>query len=60
MDKFQEELQKRLQKLQECQKERGFESCLSCEKWENCEVRRDYVESVYRHMSKGADGGFDF
>jgi hypothetical protein len=60
MDRFQEELQKMLNSLQQCQRERSIESCLSCEKLLECEVRKEYVKAVYKSMSKGTSGGFDF
>ena len=57
---YQERLDKQKQLLQECQASKGFSSCLSCELIENCEIRDNYVKSVYASMNKGVDGGFEF
>lgn len=48
------------EKLIGCQKEQGLESCYPCEKILGCELRTEYVNSVYASMSKGDTGGFDF
>ncbi|MDD2829496.1 MAG: hypothetical protein PHW18_07990 [Sulfuricurvum sp.] len=46
--------------LEQCQESKGFESCLKCPEIIGCEVRTQYVRSVYESMSKGSTGGFDF
>ena len=60
MDRFKEELNIKISKVVKCQKENNINSCLSCEKWEKCSIRKEYVESVYQSMSKGQNGEFDF
>ena len=60
MDRFEEKLSKSREELERCQKERQLDSCLSCEEWKECEIRKRYVQSVYESMSKGKEGGFEF
>lgn len=60
-DRFEEELEKRLQNLQNCQSQKGFDSCLNCAEIFECQTRKNYVSAVYSSMAKGeASGGFDF
>ena len=59
-DIYQERLNKQKQLLQECQHSKGFSSCLSCQLIEDCEIRDNYVKSVYASMNKGEEGGFEF
>ena len=59
-DEFELHLEKMLKKLRECQSEKGFETCSSCELFLKCELRREYVDAVYNSMSKGDTGGFEF
>ncbi len=60
IDRFELHLDEMIQKLQKCQQERQFASCSSCELYLSCELRSDYVKSVYNSMSKGDTGGFEF
>ncbi len=60
LDKFELHLQSMIQKLQLCQKEKNMKSCSSCEHYLSCQLRSDYVKSVYNSMSKGDTGGFEF
>lgn len=46
--------------LQQCQQNKSLKSCLKCENLIGCNVRNAYVEAVYKSMSKGAQGDFDF
>jgi hypothetical protein len=46
--------------LEQCQESKSVESCLKCTEIIGCEVRTQYVRSVYESMSKGSTGGFDF
>ena len=59
-DKFELHLQEMLVKLQECQEQKAMKSCSDCEHFLSCELRTDYIKSVYNSMSKGATGGFEF
>lgn len=59
-DKFELHLDEMIIKIEECQKEKNLSSCSSCENYLNCELRTDYVKSVYNSMSKGDTGGFEF
>jgi hypothetical protein len=59
-DRFELHLDEMIVKLQSCQKNRELKSCSSCELYLKCELRADYVKSVYNSMSKGDTGGFEF
>lgn len=59
-DKFELHLQEMLVKLQECQVQKSMKSCSDCEHFLGCELRNDYIKSVYNSMSKGDTGGFEF
>ena len=59
-DKFEIHLDEMIQKVQNCQKEKGLLSCSLCEQFLACELRSDYVKAVYNSMSKGETGGFEF
>ncbi len=59
-DKFEIHLDEMIQKVQNCQKEKGLQSCSLCEQFLACELRSDYVKAVYNSMSKGETGGFEF
>ena len=60
LDKFQAHLQEMLVKLQQCQSDKSLKSCSDCEHFLSCELRADYIKSVYNSMSKGDTGGFEF
>ncbi len=59
-DKFEIHLDEMIQRVQNCQQEKGLQSCSSCEQFLACELRNDYVKAVYNSMSKGETGGFEF
>ena len=59
-DKFELHLDEMIIKTQNCQKEKNLNSCSVCEHYLSCELRTDYVKSVYNSMSKGDTGGFEF
>jgi len=59
-DKFEAHLDEMVKKLQACQVEKNKKSCSDCELYLSCELRSDYVSSVYNSMSKGDTGGFEF
>ncbi len=60
LDKFELHLNEMIIKLQDCQVDKNLQSCSNCEHYFNCELRTDYVKSVYNSMSKGDTGGFEF
>ena len=60
MDKFEIHLDEMIIKLQECQQQKSLKSCSDCEHYLTCELRSDYIKSVYNSMSKGETGGFEF
>lgn len=59
-DKYQQVLDDKKETLQQCQKNNNIDSCMKCEKLLECEIRKDYVKSVYESMSHGETGGFEF
>ncbi|QCD52959.1 hypothetical protein [Campylobacter sp. RM16192] len=59
-DKFELELDAKLEILRSCQEQKGLKSCFECENLFECDTRKNYVDAVYNSMSKGDTGGFDF
>jgi hypothetical protein len=59
-DKFEVHLDEMILKVELCQNEKELKSCSDCELFFTCELRSDYVKSVYNSMSKGETGGFEF
>ncbi len=59
-DKFELHLDEMILKIQKCQEEKNLQSCSFCKQYIDCELRLDYVKSVYNSMSKGETGGFEF
>ncbi|MGP1561524.1 MAG: hypothetical protein ACTTIC_05480 [Helicobacteraceae bacterium] len=59
-DAFEEDLERQLAALKDCQEQKKFASCLKCETIFECKTRKNYVEAVYKSMNKGNQGGFDF
>jgi len=60
LSKYQEILTDKKMTLKQCQKERNVDSCMKCEKIFECDIRKEYVKSVYESMSHGETGGFEF
>ena len=60
LDEWDLALQAKKRELEECQQLQQVNSCLSCSKIHECEIRDAYVHAVYNSMSKGAGGGFEF
>lgn len=59
-NEFDKKLDIYLEKLALCQEKHNLQSCFICEKMVGCEVRKQYVLTVYESMSKGEIGGFEF
>jgi len=59
-DKFENHLDEMIQKVQICQTEKSMKSCSDCEHYLSCNLRTEYIKSVYNSMSKGETGGFEF
>jgi len=59
-DEFSKKLKEQKKALEECQNDKNVKSCNECDKIIGCDIRRNYVKSVYDSMSKGATGGFEF
>ncbi|MFA6138674.1 MAG: hypothetical protein WC667_11365 [Sulfurimonas sp.] len=73
LDKFELHLDEMIIKIQKCQEDKvngearegalgqkSIKSCSRCEQYFACELRNNYVKSVYNSMSKGETGGFEF
>jgi len=60
LDKFEIYLDEMILKLQKCQTQINMKSCSDCEHYLECELRTEYIKSVYNSMSKGETGGFEF
>lgn len=60
LDKFEIHLDEMILKLQKCQTDKNLKSCSGCDSYLECELRSDYIKSVYNSMSKGETGGFEF
>ena len=59
-DRFELEMDNKKEILQNCQSDKGLNSCFNCNELFNCQIRKDYVDDVYNSMSKGNVGDFDF
>jgi len=59
-DKFELYLDEMIEKVKICQEEKSLKSCSECEHFLQCELRDEYIKSVYNSMSKGDTGGFEF
>ncbi|MFK5882094.1 MAG: hypothetical protein QM482_07750 [Sulfurospirillum sp.] len=59
-DKYKQNLTDATKKLKACQKNLNFKSCFNCEKLFDCKIRKEYIDAVYKSMSKGQSGGFEF
>lgn len=59
-DEFELELDNKREILQNCQMQKGQNSCFNCDEIFTCQTRKEYVDAVYNSMSKGSSGGFDF
>jgi hypothetical protein len=59
-DRFELEMDNKKEILQNCQSDKGLNSCFNCNELFNCQIRKDYVDAVYNSMSKGNVGDFDF
>jgi len=60
LDKWEEKLENMIVELQNCQNENGLKSCIPCKRCFECNLRKQYVNSVYESMNKGSSGGFEF
>jgi hypothetical protein len=60
LDSFEKKLQESIKTLQDCQNSHSLKSCFDCDKFLDCGIRDEYVQSVYKSMNKGKGGGFEF
>ena len=60
LDKWELALEDKLKELQDCQQQKGLDSCFKCELTFECNLRKEYVKAVYESMNKGQGGGFEF
>ena len=59
-DQYELALIRKKEELQACQSNQEVPSCYECEKLLDCDLRREYVDAVYRSMHKDKGGGFEF
>ncbi|WP_345993963.1 hypothetical protein [Sulfurimonas sp. HSL-1716] len=59
-DIYEENLDKMIIEVNECQEKQALHTCSKCEKYIGCELRSRYIMAVYDSMSKGQTGGFEF
>jgi len=59
-DIYQQKLDTQKRLLEECQASKEIDSCLKCQEILECEIRDNYIKSVYASMNKGESGGFEF
>ena len=51
----------KIKELQECQAKNSLNSCMKCDEFLKCELRKEYVLSVYQSMNEDIqNGGFNF
>ncbi len=51
----------KLKELQECQIKNNLDSCMKCDMFLKCDIRKDYVLATYQSMNENMkEGGFDF
>ena len=60
MDEFEKQLESTLVLLKNCQSNNSFKSCMPCDKFFECELRKKYVLDVHMSMNKNKSGGFEF
>jgi hypothetical protein len=60
MDRWEKALDIEIEKLKECQSQKGLDSCFKCKEVLDCKIRDSYVKAVYESMNKGQGGGFEF
>jgi hypothetical protein len=48
-----------LKEISDCQSQKYQSSCMACDNYIDCPVRKKYVSDVYNSMSDGK-GGFEF
>ncbi len=59
-DEWDLKLDLKIEELNQCQKSNNLNSCIPCNKFFECELRKKYVIAVYESMNKGSGGGFEF
>lgn len=60
LDEWEIKLDKELFNLKSCQESHNLKSCIPCDEFFKCELRKKYVITVYESMNKGSGGGFEF
>ncbi len=60
LDSYEQQREELRERLVACQQAQGVKSCLACQELIGCKLRQGYVDAVYRSMSKGDTGGFEF
>ena len=60
LDEYEKKHIEELEKLEECKKDKGYDSCRKCSEFYSCSLRKEYVDAVFSSMNKGQTGGFEF
>lgn len=56
-----DKLDDKTKELKECQANNSFNSCIKCDMFLKCDLRKEYVLSAYESMNEDMkQGGFDF
>jgi hypothetical protein len=56
-----EKLDAKIKELKECQSKNNLNSCMKCDLFLKCDLRKEYVLSAYQSMNEDMkQGGFDF
>jgi len=56
-----EKLDIKIEEIQECQTNNCLDSCMKCDLFLKCDLRKEYVLSAYQSMNEDMkEGGFDF
>ncbi|QDF29023.1 hypothetical protein [Halarcobacter anaerophilus] len=59
-DEWEKKLDSKVAELKQCQESNNLNSCTPCDKFFECELRKEYILAVYESMNKGSGGGFEF
>jgi hypothetical protein len=59
-DKWEAALEIQIELLENCQIQKEIDSCMKCILILECQLRKEYIKSVYESMNKGTGGGFEF
>lgn len=56
-----ENIDLKIKELEECQNNNSLDSCMKCDMFLKCDLRKEYVLATYQSMNEDMkQGGFDF